>query len=292
MPASTASRCTRKRASPRSSSTARPLSVWRLDSPTARRVASPLGHRLQLREGDPNLRNCAFYTRYSDAQRGEGRDEGATLILYTGQPRTWFWYIPLPNGETSVGVVGPVECLTQGRTRDTQQLYDEEAATCPAILERIEGAQQLHEVRAVKDFSYSCRRMAGDGWIMVGDAFGFLDPIYSSGVFLALKGGEFAGDSINAALDADDPSAERLGRHTEEYATGVEAMRQLVYAYYSPEFNFAEFLAEYPDVKDELVNLLIGNVYRKSVARLLESMQKFCALPGYEPFRLEEAPTD
>lgn len=251
--------------------------------------AAMLGHRLELRQGDPNLRNCAFYTRYSGAQRAAGRDEGATLILYTAQPRTWFWYIPLPNNEVSVGVVGPVDYLTKDRARDPQTIYDEEAQTCPAVLERIEGAEQLHEVRAVKDFSYSCRRMAGNGWILVGDAFGFLDPIYSSGVFLALKGGEFAGDSINAALDADDPSASRLGRHAEEYATGVEAMRQLVYAYYSPEFNFAAFLSQYPDVKDELVNLLIGNVYRKSVARLLESMQKFCALPGYEPFRIEEA---
>ncbi|NKB89607.1 MAG: FAD-dependent oxidoreductase [Acidobacteria bacterium] len=250
--------------------------------------AAMLGHKLRLRQGDENLRNCSYYTRYKNAWRGEGRDEGATLILYTGEPRTWFWYIPLPEGDVSVGVVGPIERLTEGR-RDPQAVFDSEAASCPAILERIEGAEQLHPVRALKDFTYSCRQMAGDGWILVGDAFGFIDPIYSSGVFLAMKGGEFAADSILAALDSDDVSGVRLGAHAEEYAEGVEAMRKLVYAYYAPEFNFAKFLEQYPDVKDELVNLLIGNVYRKSVTRLLESMEQFCELPGYEPFRIEEA---
>ncbi len=80
-----------------------------------------------------------------------------------------------------------------------------------------------------------------------------------------------------------------LNRHATEFSQGMEAMRLLVYAYYSPKFNFAEFLQEYPEAKDELVNLLIGNVYRKSTAVLIESMRNFCELPGYEPFPLEEA---
>jgi len=248
-----------------------------------------IGRQLNLREGDPNLRNCALYTRYKGAWRGEGRDEGATLILYTGSPRTWFWYIPQPDDVVSVGVVGPVEQIIKGRDQSHAEIFAAEAESCPALLEKIEGAERLHEIRAVKDFTYSNRRLAGDGWIAVGDAFGFLDPIYSSGVFLAIKGGEFAADSIIAALAEDDVSGPRLARHEMEFRQGMEAMRQLVYAYYSPDFNFAEFLTEYPEAKDELVDLLIGNVYRKSTAVLLESMQKFCELPGYQPFPIEEA---
>jgi flavin-dependent dehydrogenase len=251
--------------------------------------AALIGRKLNLREGDPNLRNCAFYTRYRGAWRGEGRDEGATLILYTGAPRVWFWYIPMPDDVVSVGVVGPVDHLVKGRTNDGARIFAEEAAECPALLERIADAEQLHDVQAIKDFTYANRRMAGDGWITVGDAFGFLDPIYSSGVFLALKGGEFAADTVDAALRADDVSGAMLNRHAAEFSQGMEAMRLLVYAYYSPKFNFAEFLQEYPEAKDELVNLLIGNVYRKSTAVLIESMRKFCELPGYEPFPLEEA---
>ncbi len=247
-----------------------------------------LAKRLNLRQEDPNLRNCSFYTRYEGGWRGEGVDEGATLILYTEQPRTWFWYIPLPDGVVSAGVVGPIDRLVTGRARNPQVVYDEEAAGCPALLEKIAQARQLHEVRVLKDFSYASKRVAGDGWVMVGDAFGFIDPIYSSGVFLALKGAEYTADSILDAFDHGELSATRLGQHGDEFLAGVEAMRKLVYAYYSEEFNFAKFLGKYPDLKDDLVNLLIGNVYRKNVSRLLESMEEFCPLPAYEPFRLQE----
>ena len=247
-----------------------------------------IAKHLKLRQMDPNLMNCSFYTRYKGSWRGEGIDEGATLILYTSQPRTWFWYIPLPDGVVSAGVVGPIDHLVKGRANDPQQVYDEEAAGCPALLEKIAGANQLHEIRVLKDFSYASHRVAGDGWVMVGDAFGFIDPIYSSGVFLALKGAEYAASSILDAFEHAELSAERLGQHGDEFLEGMEAMRKLVYAYYSDKFNFGEFLAEYPGVKDDLVNLLIGNIYRKNVRRLLESMEKYCALPVYEPFRLQE----
>ena len=72
--------------------------------------------------------------------------------------------------------------------------------------------QQLFPVKVTKDFSYRANRIAGDGWVLVGDAFGFLDPVYSSGLFLALKSGEMAADAINEALEKEDFSAEQLGR--------------------------------------------------------------------------------
>lgn len=247
-----------------------------------------LSRRFKLRQGDPYLRNCSFFTRFSGARLGEGRDAGATLILQTSAERTWFWYIPLPDGVVSVGVVGPIDRLGGGRAADPQRVFDEEAQRCPALLERIEGAEQMAPVRVLKDFSYASRRVAGDGWILVGDAFGFLDPIYSSGVFLALKGAEFAADSILEAFAQDDVSATFLGRHGPELLRGMEALRRLVYAYYSSDFNFSAFLEAHPHCEDDLVHLLIGNVYRKNVDRLLESMDEFCELPTYEPFRIEE----
>lgn len=247
-----------------------------------------IAKELKLRQSDPNLMHCAFFTRYENAWRGEGRDEGATLILHTPDPKTWFWYIPLPEGEVSVGVVGPIEHLFRNRANAPQTVFDEEAAKCEPLLQRLADARQLEDVRVLKDFSYACRRIAGDGWVLVGDAFGFLDPIYSSGVFLALKGGEFAADTILEAFEKDDFSGQQLGRHGAEFLRGMEALRRLVYAYYSESFNFGAFLREYPDCKDDLVNLLIGNVYRKNVDRLLESMNRFCELPEYAPFRIDE----
>lgn len=246
-----------------------------------------LARRLKLKQGDPNLMQSSFFARYRGAQRATGRDEGATLILYSSEERTWFWYIPLPDDLVSVGLVGPLQRLVQGRRGTPQEVFDQEMANCPAVLERIAGAEQVGEVRVLKDFSYSSRKIAGDGWVLVGDAFGFIDPIYSSGVFLALRGGEFTADSIAAAFRESDFSGARLGRHGEQYLAGVEAFRKLVYAFYSRDFNFAAFLKQFPRLKDDLVNVLIGNVYTQDLTRLLESMDAFCKLPDYEPFRIE-----
>jgi flavin-dependent dehydrogenase len=94
----------------------------------------------------------------------------------------------------------------------------------------------------------------------VGDAFGFLDPIYSSGVLLALKSGELAADSIDSALAAGDPSGARLGAHGPRFAAGMEAMRKLVYAFYEQDFSFAKFLARYPEHRLNIIHLLVGDV--------------------------------
>ena len=248
-----------------------------------------IAKRLRLRQLDRNLLHCAFFTRFSGAWRGEGIDEGGTLIMHTEAGESWFWYIPLPGGEVSVGVVGPIHKLKQGRDSNPQAVFDSELARCVRLQEKLEGAEQTDKVGVLKDFSYTSKRIAGDGWVLAGDAFGFLDPIYSTGVFLALKGGEMGADSIIDAFAVGDLSGSRLGRHGPEFLAGMEAMRKMVYAYYSTDFNFAEFLKAYPDCTDQLVHLLIGNVYRKDVTGLLESMDRYRELPTYRPMPLAEA---
>lgn len=238
-----------------------------------------LARKLGLKNHDPNLKHAAFHTRYRGAVRGEGIDEGATLIMQTEDPRTWFWYIPLPDDLISVGVVGPVDHLMKGRAGRPQQVYDEEVLRCPALEERIANAEQVNEVDVSRDFSYISKKIAGDGWIMAGDAFGFLDPIYSTGVFLALKSAEFAADAVVEAFAADDFSAARLGRYGDRYVEGMEAMRKLVYAYYDPQFSVPRFLKNNPDCREHVVHLLIGNVFRVSIDGLFEAMGRECALP-------------
>ncbi len=249
-----------------------------------------LAKKLKLLHTDPNLQHCAFFTRYRGARRDEGIDEGATLIMHTESEQSWFWYIPQPDDTVSVGVVGSLEYLVKGRSNDPTEVFREEAERCKPLLDRIAGAQQEHEIRVLKDFSYASKRVAGRGWVLAGDAFGFIDPIYSSGVFLALKGGEMAADSILDAFAADDFSAARLGAHGTELVAGIDALRKLVYAYYDPDFSIAEFLKRYPRQEENLVHLLIGNVYREDVSELLSCMDEFRELPKYEPIHVEEAP--
>ena len=248
-----------------------------------------LSRKLGLREIDPQLRHAAVFTRYKGAQRDEGIDEGATLILPTVENRSWFWYIPLPQDQFSVGVVGHIDYLLKGRDGGPQQILEEEIAICPALQERIRGAEQSADARAMRDFTYISRRIAGDGWIMAGDAFGFLDPIYSTGVFLALKSAEFAADAVLESFGENDFSAAALGRYGPTYVAGMEAMRKLVYAYYDDGFHFPDFLKAHPECKPALVHLLIGNVFRVPIDGLFEAMERFVELP--EARTLETAQT-
>jgi flavin-dependent dehydrogenase len=231
-----------------------------------------LATQLGLREFEPRLRNISYYTHYDGARIDDGIDAGATLILRTADRGAWFWFIPLPEGRASVGVVGSVASLVDGRGGDPQAIFEEELAKCPPLGERLEGARQAMPMRAIRDFSYYSREVAGDGWVLVGDAYGFIDPIYSSGVFLALKSGEMAADAIADALADDAPSGERLGGFGPELRRGIDALRELVYAYYDPDFSFARFIENHPEHRRHLTEMLVGNVYRMPVEDFMRAL--------------------
>jgi flavin-dependent dehydrogenase len=229
---------------------------------------SLLARRLKLRRQDPCLRMAAIFTHFEGAQRDPGIDEGATLILQTCGNSSWFWYIPLPDDRVSVGVVGPIDHLVTGRQGDPQRTFDEEVRRCPGLEPRIAEARRLMDVRVLNDFSYTSEKMAGDGWILAGDAFGFLDPIYSSGVLLALRSGEMAADAVLAALEAGDPSEERLRVFEGELRAGMASFRQLIYAFYSPDFSFARFLRAHPEHRRLIIDILVGDVFDRDFSGL------------------------
>lgn len=239
-----------------------------------------LARQLKIRHHDPCLRMASIFTHFEGAQRDPGIDEGATLILQTEGQKSWFWYIPLPDDRVSVGVVGPIDHLVQGRQGDPQMVFDEELARCPGLVPRLQDARQAMDVQVVNDFSYSASRAAGDGWVLVGDAFTFLDPIYSSGVLLALASAELAADAVTAALADGDPSAERLGVYERRMRCGIAAFRKLVYAFYAPEFNFGRFLRRFPEHREPIIKILVGDVFDRDFGPLFRDVDVFMASVG------------
>ncbi len=239
-----------------------------------------IGRKLKITEPEAQLKKASIYTHYSGGRRDEGKDEGATLILHTDNGDSWFWYIPLPNDIVSVGVVGAIDYLVQGRKEDTQTIFEQELARCAPMQERLQDAEQLMPVKTTKDFSYRASRMTGEGWVLVGDAFCFLDPMYSSGVYLALKSGEMAADAIIDAINREDFSAEQLGGFGPEFLRGTEAVRKMVYAFYSKDFNFSEFLKRYPDCKQGVIDVLSGNLFSEHVEPIFGPMGEMCELPN------------
>ena len=241
-----------------------------------------ISKRLGIRRPDPKLRKASIFAHYRGARRDSGRNEGATLVLSTPHSDGWFWYIPLPDDVVSVGVVGDLDRLIATR-ESPEQTLEEEIAACRGLDGRMASAVRVSPVHVLSDFSWRATRAAGDGWVLVGDAFGFLDPIYSSGVFLALKSAEMAADCVNEALARNDFSAAQLGKWGKPLADGMHAMRKLVYAFYTDGFSFGQFMRRYPELKRNLVELLIGDVFRPEVNRIFETMGREVALPDAIP---------
>ncbi len=238
-----------------------------------------LQNRFKLRLWDPVLNKGAVWTYWEGANRDTGRDEGATVVIQMPNKQGWWWYIPLHDME-SIGVVAPFDYLFKGRGSH-EQIYNEEVELCPAVKERIAKAKRVTGYFATKDYSYRSRQVAGAGWVLVGDAFGFLDPLYSSGVLLALKSGELAADAIAEGLKNNDVSAAQLGKWGDSFNRGVDRMRRLVCEYYEG-FSFGKFVKNYPHLKNTVTDLLIGDLFTDRVDEVWQPMESLYE-PGKQP---------
>jgi flavin-dependent dehydrogenase len=230
-----------------------------------------LMNKLNLRIWDPVLNKGAIWTYWEGAYRDSGKDEGATMVLQTVTRNGWFWYIPLHNNIVSVGVVAPFDYLFKGR-KNYAQTYQEEVERCPAVKERVSKAKEVTGHFATKDYSYRSKQVAGKGWVLVGDAVGFLDPLYSSGVLLALKSGEMAADAIVEGFAKDDLSAEQLGKWGPLFNEGVDRMRRLVCEYYDG-FSFGQFVRKYPELQGTVTDILIGDLFTNKVDKVWQPME-------------------
>ncbi len=230
-----------------------------------------LQNKFKLRIWDPILNKGAIWTYWQGAYRDKGRDEGATMVLQTANRQGWFWYIPLHNDRVSVGVVAPFDYLFKGR-KSHEQTYTEEVERCPAVKERVSSGKRITGYFATKDYSYRATQAAGEGWVTIGDAFGFLDPLYSSGVLLALRSGEMAADAIVEGFQRNDLSAAQLGKWGALFNEGVDRMRRLVCEYYDG-FSFGQFVRNYPHLRGTVTDLLIGDLFTDRVDGVWQAME-------------------
>ena len=229
------------------------------------------------RKRDPKLNKVSIWTYYRGAKRDPGLDEGATTIAYI-EDKGWFWYIPMSEDLVSVGVVAERKYLYRS-TRDRRSIFEREVESNPWIVDHLNGGKQFGPHYVTGEYSYRSRYCAADGLVLVGDAFAFLDPVFSSGVFLALWSGEMAGDAVHDALAADDCSGERFADYGLKLCRGIEAMRKLVYAFYDPDFSFGSLLRQYPHLRGRLTDCLIGDLFRKDYTELFSAIGQSAKLP-------------
>ena len=234
-----------------------------------------LASKLGWKKRDPDLDKIAIFTYFSGAKRDPGLDEGATTVAYIPE-KGWFWYIPLANDVASVGVVAEADYLYR-ETRDPEEIFWREAGECVWINDHITPGTHVGPVRVTGEFSYRADQVAGDGFCLIGDAFAFLDPVFSSGVFLALKSGEMAADAIHEGLARHGcVMASTFEVYERDLRWALDRFRRLVLAFYNEVFNFGEFVRAHPDLHPRLVDALVGNVFA-DLAPLFDALEEFSA---------------
>jgi flavin-dependent dehydrogenase len=232
--------------------------------------SSMIINKFGLRVPDPQLNKGAIWSYFEGAYRDVGQDEGATLVLQTHDKQAWFWYIPQHNNIVSVGVVGDFDYLFKGRG-DHETTFNEELDRCLNVKERVSIGKRASRFYATKDYTYRSSRAAGDGWVLVGDAFGFLDPLYSSGVLLALRSGELAADAVAEGLAKGDTSRAQLGKWEPDFVRGMNRMRRLVCEYYDG-FSFGRFVRRFPHHRGSVTDLLIGDLFKEELDDVFTSI--------------------
>jgi flavin-dependent dehydrogenase len=228
------------------------------------------------RINDPTLKKIAVWTYYRGAKRDPGIDEGATTVAYL-PGKGWFWYIPLPDDIVSVGIVAERDYLYRG-PRDPEAIFAREVEVQQWIKDHLSTGSKIAPCRVTGDYSYRARHCAKDGLILAGDAFAFLDPVFSSGVFLALLSGVMAGDAAHEAIHAGDVSAARFEDYGRRFVQAIEAMRRLVYAFYDTSFSFGDFIKAHPNMRGDLTDCLIGNVF-KDLEPMFRAASGFARIP-------------
>ena len=238
-----------------------------------------IGNRFQLKRPIPNLRKFSLYAYYDDVRREDGPDGTLTRMVRTKD--SWFWMIPLRGKTTSIGVVMDTEKF-RGLKMNPEEALAHCIAEQPVVNESMENARRVTKVYATGDFSYRNKQLFGDRWLLAGDAAGFIDPVFSSGVYLALLSGEQAADALNLVLDRPQQRARAFRYYERRISRVLDIYLRWASAWYTQEF-VEVFL--YPKEIFELVPtvsaVLSGNEirdfsirWRLCIFHLLVALQK------------------
>jgi flavin-dependent dehydrogenase len=196
---------------------------------------SLLSRKFSLRIDEPRLANLAVFSHYSGVPRQEGRRSGDIRII-ARHDLGWFWLIPISGDLVSVGVVLPRAAARELRTLEPGPLLDRLIAETPAVASLLANARREWPVRVEKDFSFGSRAYAGDRWLLAGDAGSFLDPVFSTGVAIALESGLEAAQAVAEGLQTGDLSVRRFRPFARRQRRRYLSFRRFVLGFYTPEF--------------------------------------------------------
>ena len=224
-----------------------------------------LSDRFGIKRKNKKHASAAIFGHFRNARRNEGSAEGNITIIWF--QHGWFWFIPLKDGTTSVGAVcWPAYMKT--RTTDPTTFFMQTIALAPEVAGRLANAELTAPVTATGNYSYYSERMTGDGYLMVGDAWAFIDPVFSSGVYLAMNSAKLGADVVDAVLTNPTRAPVLYRQFDRTVRRGVSTFSWLIYRMTSPVVRKL-FMAPRNvfGVQSAVVSLLAGDVFRAGPVR-------------------------
>jgi flavin-dependent dehydrogenase len=222
-----------------------------------------LANRFQIKQRNPRHNSSAVYGHFTGARRNEGQAEGNITIFWF--EHGWFWFIPLPGDVTSIGMVTwPYYMKTRGQ-RSLEKFLADGIERCPALAERLRGAELVNEVEATGNFSYVSERNHGPNYLLLGDAYAFIDPVFSSGVWLAMNSGVLGAETIDACLKNPAAAGAALKRFDRLMKRGPKEFSWFIYRVTNPIMrDFFMGPKNIFRVKEALLSVLAGDIFGKT----------------------------
>ena len=222
-----------------------------------------LANRFQIKHRNPRHNSSAVYGHFRGARRHDGKAEGNITIFWFDYG--WFWFIPMQDDLTSIGMVTwPHYMKTKGE-RSLQQFLMDGIAMCPALAGRLKDAMLVNEVEATGNFSYVSERNHGPNYVLLGDAYAFIDPVFSSGVLLAMNSGFMAAEAIDSALSKPAMAAAALREFDRKMKHGPKEFSWFIYRVTNPIMRDM-FMGPKNifRVKEALLSVLAGDIFGKT----------------------------
>jgi len=238
-----------------------------------------LGNQLKLKTADPVFDQFALHAWFEGLDRAAASksDDYANHIYIHFLPisNSWIWQIPINDDATSVGVVTQKKQFQAAAKTDDgyDKFFWECVASRPELERALRNAKQLRPLRAEGDYSYAMDQICGDRWVMIGDAARFVDPIFSTGVSIALNSARFASDDIIAAVKADDFRKERFAGYEEIIRLGTHNWYEFISVYYRLNVLFTAFIND-DRYRLDVLKLLQGDVYDDAEPAVLKKMRE------------------
>jgi flavin-dependent dehydrogenase len=222
-----------------------------------------LANRFQIKHRNPKHNSSSVYGHFAGARRHPGQAEGNITIYWF--EHGWFWFIPMQDDQTSIGMVTwPYFMKTRGKRSLTEFLMDG-IAMCPPLKERLMDAKLINEVEATGNFSYVSERNHGPNYVLLGDAYAFIDPVFSSGVLLAMNSGFLAADAIDTCLKQPEQAPVAMREFDRLMKHGPKEFSWFIYRITNP--NMRDLFMHPRNtfrVKEALLSLLAGDVFGKT----------------------------